>query len=51
MTDCCGIDAENRQQRRLRWVVFGLNAGMWRIIGDAWRGLKTGQAQIADCCK
>jgi Co/Zn/Cd efflux system component len=31
MTDCCGVDADNRQQRRLLWVVFGLNAGMFVV--------------------
>lgn len=31
MADCCATDAEDRQQRRLLWVVLGLNATMFIV--------------------
>lgn len=31
MADCCAVDAQNRQERRLLWVALGLNATMFII--------------------
>ncbi|MFT6950333.1 MAG: Co/Zn/Cd efflux system component, partial [Paraglaciecola sp.] len=31
MSECCGVDAQDKEQRTLLWTVLGLNGGMFFV--------------------
>ena len=47
MADCCAVDAQDREQRRLLWIVLILNAAMFVVeFGAGW--LASSSALLAD---